>query len=246
MLWDVGVLVVTGPTMRFVKFLFFSILVCGSSRPYFKKILKVTDTAIILLNGPSASHPGPLWAWQIPPLTTNTLFDEEHLPQVPQVLIFQEPVSSGCHKPDQWYYDDLNSLPLYFDVFERGDYGDFTRCKLDIASDLSDLSLVPVADLCMRESIGHTTRYHLVAYRICEDRPVNVYNHYMQLETYTRLTSSGTTVGSPTIDVNVTPFFEFAKPSTIYSLCPASGRLVWKPDDQDLPYWGTIAIFDFL
>ena len=156
-----------------------------------------------MLNGPSASHAGPLWVWQIPPLTTNTLFDEEHLPQVPPVLMFQEPVSSGCHKPDQWYYDDLNSLPLYFDVFERGDYGDFTRCKLDIASDLSDLSLVPVADLCMRESIGHTSRYHLVAYRICEDRPVNVYNHYMQLETYTRLTSSGTTVGSPTIDVNV-------------------------------------------
>jgi hypothetical protein len=137
MLWDIGVLVVTGPTgMRFVESLFFPILVCGSSRPYFKKIVKVTDTAIIMFDGPFATHPDPLWVWQIPPLTlaTNTLFDEEHLPQVPPVLIFPEPVSHGCHKPDQWYYDDLNSLPLYFDVFKRGasDYGDLPDANLTL------------------------------------------------------------------------------------------------------------------
>ena len=241
MLRDVIISLLPGPTGRFVKFLFFSILVCGSSRPYFKKIVKVTDMAIIVFNGSWAARPlGPLWVLPIPPLTTNPLFDEEHLPPVPPVLACREPILSGCHKPDQWYYDDLNSLPLYFEMCKHDDYG-FIRCKLDI-SDLSNLSLVPVADIDRRTPRTNSgmDRYRSAAYRICEDRPVNVFY------TYPSLTSSGTTVGSPTTDVNMTHFAKYIYPSTIYSFCPASGRLVWRPDDQDDPYWGSIAIFDFL
>lgn len=117
----------------------------------FKKVIKFMETAIVILQTGSVNPF--LSIFEIPPLTPKTsLFDTEMAyPRLAPVFTFKYPeaVLSWCHKPMDWYYDDL-SLPLYFDVLKSRETGDFVRCKLDIARDLSDVSLIPITNVTMK------------------------------------------------------------------------------------------------
>jgi len=187
-----------------------------------------------------------VWIFQIPPLKTKTpLFDVEViLPELAPILTFQYPEdveddSFRCQKHDEWYYSDLSSPPLYFDMFE-GPQNKFSRYKLDVASDLSSLSVTHIGSTPLRHNIRPA--YHSIAYRICEDSSVNISDNGSWTS------SSAFTVGvglsseyhrsqPPALHLNMT-LFAFAYIPR--SFCPASARFVY------INSLGDIAISDFL
>lgn len=215
----------------------------------FKKIIQVTETTVIILH----SDPRPsLWIFRIPPLTSKTpLFDkEEDLPELLPVLTFEYPdlaSPSGCQKPDSWYNAGRNLLPLYFDLLPRRNEYEPTRYKLDIASDLSSVSLVPVADLKMtiQQHFNYQQNNHSMEYRICEDRPINCLRHGEKVEVFTSSTSYGTTDGvssdchGQTLTAHGVNSRRLVNTATPFSFCPASGRLAEMRD-------GKIFIADFV
>jgi len=195
------------------------------------KIIRVTETNIIMCCYPS-DRPT-LWIFHIPPLIPKTpSFDSEELyfPELSPVLTFAYPeLTSLSQTPDEWYYGDLNSPPLYFDMSESSHSSAYTRCKLDITSDLRNISFAPIVN---KPSWRCLPRLYLLEYRICEGRPVNVccIDYPSKLEAYT---GCGATLGfglsSDFHDSSLTrssirvPLAMFSR---FYSFCPASGRLV--------------------
>lgn len=222
---------------------------------YLKQIARVTDTAIIILHKfhRSNSVSFSLSIFQIPPLTTNMPLNiGEDIPKIAPVLTYKFPkaAQSYCEKLDAWYSGDLSSLPLYCDDFEsRQDDTHFCRCKIDIAPDLTSISLVPISNLMTHQQDRHRQNFYSKKYRICDAKPVYIVDHYSTMEALTSSTSSGTALGSgltsechdssrsPSVHVNMTPFAK--SPGGSSSFCPASGRLVYTVK-QDL------VICDFL
>jgi hypothetical protein len=205
------------------------------------KILRVTETAIILYDAYVSSSNPRMWIFQIPPLIPKSLFfNYEDLPVAP-ILVFKDPeITAACHQlPDYWYYGygDLKSFPLYLDVFEhqRGDVGRYT---LDIASDLSSLSLTPVPNAPMSPRMSVQHRYTHMTYRICGDSFVNVcsdeYTRAMQAITVGFDLSSQT----PATHVSNTRLHDDFPRSTF---CPASARFIYTNHWHD-----EIFISDFL
>lgn len=173
-----------------------------------------------------------LWIFQIPPLIPITpSFDSEELdfPESSPVLEFESysELTSLSQRPDEWYHGDVNSLPLYFDMFESDQKDAFTRCKLDITSDLSNISLTPI----FKPSSRQAPYGCLTDYRICEGRPVNIFgdSEFGPVMVYT---GSGPTQGfglSSDCDHSRAPSsvsIPLAEYSHFSSFCPASGRLV--------------------
>lgn len=202
------------------------------------------ETAIIILQTGSANPF--LSIFEIPPLTPQTsLFDTEMAyPRLSPVLIFNYPeaVLSWCHKPIDWYYDDL-SLPLYFDVLKSRETRDFVRCKLDIARDLSDVSLIPITNVTMKYPLDYLKEFHFLLCWFCEDELVNLFPCFDEvINTGFNLISSGTGMGfalsSDSPRVNLTHVGTNSTYST-GSFCPASARFVYT-DGED------IDIVDFL
>jgi len=190
-------------------------------------VIRVTETNIIMRRYDLNDRPT-LWIFQIPPLITKTpSFDSEELdfPELSPVLTFTySKLIQLSQTPDEWYYGDLSS-PLYFNMVDHPHSSAYTRCKLDITSDLSNISFTPIIRVtsCLLP-------YSLIEYRICEGRPVNVCCP-CTVEAYT---GSGATLGfglssdfhdsiltRSSIRVPLTSMF-----SDSYSFCPASGRLV--------------------
>ncbi|KAF8800147.1 hypothetical protein BYT27DRAFT_7200661 [Phlegmacium glaucopus] len=214
------------------------------SNPNFNdEVIKVTETTIIMTHARSTPS---LWIFQIPPLITNnlSLLNIEDPPELAPALIFIV-TSSVVQIPDSWYYD----VPIYFDVLQSHEAGNYDRCKLDIACDLSDVSLVPIATETIQYPIEHLKEYSRMAhYRICEEGLVNLSKSSKTLDAYTSSTSSGTAAGSgpssdrhrpqpPTLHINMTHLATVFGPC--YSFCPASARLVYEKE-------GNIVISDFL
>ena len=190
-----------------------------------------------------------LWIFQIPPLITKTPpFNSEELdfPELSPVLTFEYPeLTSLSQTPDEWYCDDPSSLPLYFDVFTSPRRDVYVRCELDITSDFSDLSLVPAIT---KPSLHYLPYDHLMEYRICEGRPVNVFcdSHSSPVKVYTGSASCGTAQGR--YGSSRTPFSvptPLVMLSDSFSFCPASGRLVHTVGVGEEPD-GNIVICDFL
>ncbi|KAF8800148.1 hypothetical protein BYT27DRAFT_7315038 [Phlegmacium glaucopus] len=93
----------------------------------------------------------------IPPRTTNSsLLNIQDPPELAPVLIFNVP-SSVLQTPDSWY----NDVPIYIDVLrvESHETGIYDRCKLDITSDLNNVSLVPIAAETIEYPIGYRIRW---------------------------------------------------------------------------------------
>jgi len=207
-------------------------------------IIGVTETNIIMCRYPN-NRPT-LWIFQIPPLITKTpSFDSEELdfPELPPVLTFAYPeLTSLSQTPDERYCDDPSSLPLYFDMFKGRQRDVYVRCKLDIASDFSNVSFVPI----IKPSLRCLPYDHLMEYRICEGRPVNVFrdSHSSPIKVYMGSASCGTAQdrcdSSRTSLSMPTPL---AQLSDSFSFCPASGRLVHTVGEEPD---GNIVICDFL
>jgi hypothetical protein len=212
---------------------------------HLKQIARVTDTAIIILH---KFHRRDyinysLSVFQIPPLTTKIPLhiDWQDLPKVAPVLTYKFPkgTKSYCEKLDAWYSGDLDSFPLYCDDFEnrQGDIHDFYRCKIDIASDLSNISLAPISNLIMYQQDRHRQNHYSKGYRICDAKPVYIVDRYSTMEALTSSTSSGTSLGlgltwecpdssqTPNVHVHMTTLAK--SPGGSSSFCPASGRLVY-------------------
>jgi len=215
-------------------------------------IIRVTETYIIISHHPN-DRPA-LWIFQIPPLITKTpSLDSQELdfPELSPDFTFAYPeLASLSQIPDEWYYGDLSSLPVYFEMFESHKRDAFTQCKLDITSDLSNISFAPIFEPSLPWSPGPSPYANvMMEYRICEGRPVNVFRIGLltPVEVYT---SSGPTLGfglssdchysGRTPSSVPTPL---ATSSDFFSFCPASGRLVLKIG-RELD--GDIVIRDFL
>ncbi|KAF8801581.1 hypothetical protein BYT27DRAFT_7341898 [Phlegmacium glaucopus] len=213
------------------------------SNPIFMdEVIKITEATIITTH--TFSTPS-LRIFQIPPLTTNSsLVDLEDPPELAPVLILHV-TSFVLQRPDSWYYD----VPtVYIDVLENHKTGNYNRCKLDIACDLSNVSLVPIT----AEAVQYPTNFRkingtMMEYRICDEGLVNIWGYPKMIEAYTGSTSSGTVVGSgpssdshrsqlPTLHINRTRLAPVLGP---FSFCPASSRLVYESD-------AGIVISDFL
>ncbi|KAF8800153.1 hypothetical protein BYT27DRAFT_6845514 [Phlegmacium glaucopus] len=212
------------------------------SNPSFNdEVIKITETTIITTH-PHSTTPS-LRIFQIPPLTPNSsessLLDIDDPPELTPAFIFNV-TSFVLQRPDNWYYD----VPIYIDILESHETGNYERCSLDIACDLSNASLVPIAETS-------NTRYVvdglLGYYRICDEGLVYVSDSWTTIDAYTCSTSSDTTVGSgpssdshhshlPTVHLNMTRLAAVFSP---YSFCPASARFAY--DNQ-----GNIVISDFV
>jgi len=215
-------------------------------RNFGDKIIGVTETNIIMSRDPD--YRLVLWIFQIPPLIKKTpSFDSEELdfPKLSPVLTLAYPgLTELSQTPDQWYYGDLSSLPLYFDMFENCETDAYTHCKLDITSDLSNISFTPIVKRSLPRSPYDDTKY-----RICEGRPVNLF-HGDKSFLVGAYTGSGPTLGfglcSDCHDSSRTPFsmpIPLTLPLHFFSFCPVSGRLVHTiATESD----GNIVIRDFL
>ena len=173
-------------------------------------------------------------------ITKTPLFDKEDLIELAPAFStrFEAIPSRWFQRPDSWYYGDVSSLPLYLDVLKGRD---FIRYKLDIASDLSNLSLVSIADSSIQQRIGYDEK---IGCRICEDRLVVYFHHGRTVKVYT---TSGYSMPSahssrtPTAHIiNRASLTKKVSAGSAYSFCPASGRLVYNI------VRGDIVICDFL
>ena len=197
-----------------------------------------------------------MWIFQIPPLTTKMTFDIEDLSEITPVLAItypDHPTLSWCQKPDTWYLGDLSSFPLYVDILKNHKTGNFSRSRLDIASDLTTVSFIPISTSTIQYPRNDPEKYSK-AYRICNGGFVNIFTTYGDaLESYTSSTSSGTVVDFglfsdsdrsqlPSLQVNAARLV-MASSSRPYSFCPASGRLVYTLSQTSGEH---IVISDFL
>lgn len=165
------------------------------------------------------------------------MFDNrDPIPELAPILRYKYPKSlfCWCQRPDAWYHGDFSSLPLYLDVFKSRRNGGFRRCKLDIASDLSGLSLTPITNISIRPQKLYERNDHSLSYRICGNRP-------MSFDTSTTVeassyTGSGFGISPSCHNSNGTSTLHvvtLAKaPFFVYSFCPVSGRLV-HPERRD-------------
>jgi hypothetical protein len=112
--------------------------------------------------------------------------------------------------------------------------------KLNIASDLSNLSLTPINAHRVPKSILEFQVYcSESAHRICENRSVNMFFGDQAVEAIT-LKASFDLFADTTSQSNMTPLFYTQGARGPCSFCPASGRVVCGDE------WGNGAICDFL
>ncbi|KAF8800136.1 hypothetical protein BYT27DRAFT_6844769 [Phlegmacium glaucopus] len=220
-----------------------------SNPRFMDEVIKVTETTIITTHA-HCTTPS-LWIFQIPPLTTHSsLLDIEDPPELAPILKFNL-TSFVLQRPDSWYYD----IPIYIDILESHETGNYDRCMVDIACDLSKTSLVPIAaetvqyPISYRKECGVTAYYRTCdeGYRICDKGFVNLSKYLETIEAFTSSTSSGTAVDSgpssdshrsqlPTLHINTT---RLAMARGHSSFCPASARLVYETEEG-------VVISDFL
>ena len=217
----------------------------------FLKIFRATETAIMVLHTRDPNHA--LWIFQIPPLVPKTpLFGtEQELPQLAPILTFKYSDTSaiaGFPIPNSWYNGDLSSPPLYFDVVgSPNKQTNVGRYILNIASDLSTLSLTPTAADRVPNPIRSYSIYSKeTAYRICENSSVNVshgHGAFIKLNAITLgcIPSSDSHDSSqiPATHINKTPLARMSQRQH-YSFCPASARLVYEN------HLGDLVVCDFL
>ncbi|KAF8800133.1 hypothetical protein BYT27DRAFT_7175825 [Phlegmacium glaucopus] len=204
-----------------------------SNSSHIDEVIKVTETTLITTHAHSTPS---LWIFQIPPLTpysSRSRHDIKYPPGLAPVFILNV-TSSVVQNPDSWYYD----VPIYIDV-ENHETGNYERSKLDIACDLSNVSLVPIAPIAGQYPTEDQRGGDVMYYRICDEGIVNDHELSETIEVHTYPTSSGISMGSgpssdshrsrlPSLHIDMT---QLAVANSAYSFCPASARLVYEDDE---------------
>lgn len=197
---------------------------CTLLIPLFKQLIRVTETAIVIINtfiSPTMS------IFLIPPLITTTLFDiGRDTPELAPIFAFKYPETEHAllyaQRPDCWYSGELSSFPFYINVFETIRSNDRLD-RLELSSDLSHFS---------RTTIAHASHYfesyqsyhQMIPYRICQDSSVYVFYRDGDWEATTVGSASSESSQTRTTCVNTTLLANIPAPS---GFCPASARLVY-------------------
>jgi len=182
-----------------------------------------------------------LLIFQIPPLVPKSplLGTEEQLPEVAPILTFEysdAAIVAGFPIPDCWYNDDLSSLSLPFYVVRSRQQCNVGQYKLNIASDLSNLSLTPINAHRVTKSILEFQVYCSEStHRICENRSVNIFSGPDEAVEANTLKASfdlfadtlNSSQAPTTSHLNMTPLINTQIGRGSYSFCPASGRFIY-------------------
>ena len=183
-----------------------------------------------------------LLIWAIPPLTPHQLdfrdflnHNSTHLPPLlkipfPDGILRDIPIA-GWMAVNSWYFGSPASA--YFDIL----YWDLIlqRFKLIIEPDLNDGSLHFINESKFNFNSGDLFKlYRVCGYRICEDALVYFWNDSKTWGVYTGLRSAPFTFTNIITQWN----------GYIDSICPASGRYVYRTYDGDGNIGRSIVVVD--
>ena len=181
----------------------------------FKKLIRVTETAITILDDLDGLL---ILIHSVPPLKTRTpLFDiHRDIQQIVPIFTFKLPEIRTIYdwlEPDCWYRGVLDSLPLYLFQGSEGDTGS----KLEFSYDLSHMSATSIGNAEWPHYIDHS---YMEAYRICEDSFATLSEGWGGLYVITASDSSQTrsTYSNST---------RLAHTVELSTFCPVSARLVY-------------------